>query len=158
MWPRKLTHSNSKSQADVPHTVWGPNDTEIKAAGPLTSKYTKTSNDSSKLTSSAYIFTYIYNWASQGHAPWNYSTWRKHFFAHTDFFCFLFFWLFRAVPKAYGSSPARGRIRVAAAGLCHSYSNSGSKLCLWSTPHLRAMPDPWPTERGQELNLSPYGY
>ena len=31
-----------------------------------------------------------------------------------------FFGLFRAEPVTYGSSRARGRIRVAAAGLCHS--------------------------------------
>ena len=32
--------------------------------------------------------------------------------------------LFRAAPEAYGSSEARGQIRVAAAGLHHSHSNA----------------------------------
>ena len=38
------------------------------------------------------------------------------------FFLFFFF-LFRAAPMAYGSSQARGQIRVAAADLCHSHSH-----------------------------------
>ena len=50
-----------------------------------------------------------------------------------------FFYLFRAAPSTYGSSQARGRIRAAAAGLCHS--NSESELCLRPTPQLMAMPD-----------------
>ena len=40
---------------------------------------------------------------------------------------FLFFFLtplFKAAPKAYGRSQARGRIGAAAAGLCHSHRNS----------------------------------
>ena len=44
--------------------------------------------------------------------------------------------LFRAAPEAYVSSQARGQ----------------------PTPQLTAMPDPWPTERGQGLNLHPHGY
>ena len=42
----------------------------------------------------------------------------------------LFFLFFKAASVAYGSSWARGRIRAAAANLCHSHSNTGSK------PHL----------------------
>ena len=42
----------------------------------------------------------------------------------------IFFFLFTAAPVAYGSSEARGQIRVAAAGLCHTHSNSGSELPL----------------------------
>ena len=40
--------------------------------------------------------------------------------------------LFRAAPEAYGSSQARGQIRVVAAGHSHSHSHSnmGSELCL----------------------------
>ena len=38
----------------------------------------------------------------------------------------LFFFPFRAIPMAYGSSQARGRIRAAAAGLQHSHSNNQS--------------------------------
>ena len=40
------------------------------------------------------------------------------------------FIFFRATPVAYGASQARGRIRAAASGLHHSYSNTGSKLRL----------------------------
>ena len=36
-----------------------------------------------------------------------------------------FFFLFRAVPRAYGSSQARGQIGPTAAGLHHSHSNAG---------------------------------
>ena len=53
------------------------------------------------------------------------------------FDCYLFyFFLFRATPLAYGSSQARGQIGATAAGLHHSYSNTGSKPCLWPTPQL----------------------
>ena len=38
-----------------------------------------------------------------------------------------FFFLFKAAPVAYGSSQARGQIGTTAAGLHHSYSNSGSE-------------------------------
>ena len=38
------------------------------------------------------------------------------------------------VPVAYGSFQARGQIRATAAGLHHSHSNMGSKLCLCPTP------------------------
>ena len=50
--------------------------------------------------------------------------------------------LFRAVPMAYGSSQARGRIRPIAADLHHSHSSVGSEPCLQPTPQLLAMPDP----------------
>ena len=46
------------------------------------------------------------------------------------------FFLFRAVLAAYGGSQARGQIRAPAAGLCHSHSNTGSKLRLGPTPQL----------------------
>ena len=48
-----------------------------------------------------------------------------------------FLLLFRATPATYGSSQARGRIGVTAAGLCHSHSNARSELqglnqsCSW---------------------------
>ena len=51
------------------------------------------------------------------------------------------FLLFRAPPVAFGSSQARGQIG-AAAGLHHSHSNMESKLHLWPTPQVMAMPDP----------------
>ena len=52
------------------------------------------------------------------------------------FFCNVIFFLFRAAPKACGSSQARGRIRAAAAGLHHSPSNTRYKGHLWSMLHL----------------------
>ena len=39
----------------------------------------------------------------------------------------MFVLLFRAAPKAYGSSQARGRIGAIAACLRHSHSNAGSE-------------------------------
>ena len=56
-------------------------------------------------------------------------------------FYFMFFCLFRASPKAFGGSQARGRIRAVAAGLCHSYSQAGSKPRLQPTPQLTVTPD-----------------
>ena len=53
---------------------------------------------------------------------------------------FLFF-IFRAAPMGYRGSQATGRIRVVAAGLCHSHSNTGSESCLRPTPQLRATLD-----------------
>ena len=56
---------------------------------------------------------------------------------------------------AHEVSQARGVIRAVAAGLCHSYSNTGSKPHLRPTPQLTAILDPQPTERGQGSNLHP---
>ena len=42
----------------------------------------------------------------------------------------LLLFLFSAIPSAYGSSQARGQIRVVAASLCHSLSNAGSEPSL----------------------------
>ena len=59
------------------------------------------------------------------------------------FLFYLFIFLsFRAAPKAYGRSQARGRIGLVAAGLRHSHSNMGSELRLRPTPQLTATPDP----------------
>ena len=68
-----------------------------------------------------------------------------------------FFCHYRSAPMAYGSSQVRGWIGAIATSLCHSHSNVGSELCLWSTPQLTAMPDPQPTERGQGSNPHPHG-
>ena len=57
-------------------------------------------------------------------------------------FYFLSFGLFRATPLAYGGSQARGQIRGAVDGLCHSHSNAGSEPNLRPTPQLMATPDP----------------
>ena len=62
-----------------------------------------------------------------------------------DFFFFFFFCLFafsRAAPVAYGGSQTRGLIGAVAAGLCHSHSNTRSKLRLWPTLQLTATLDP----------------
>ena len=69
------------------------------------------------------------------------------FATESVFFPFLFFLsfflgLFRAIPMAYGSSQARGRIGALAAGLYHSCSNTGSKPFLRPTPQLTATLDP----------------
>ena len=55
---------------------------------------------------------------------------------------YLFIYLFRAAPVAYGGSQARGQIRSLAAGLRHSHSNSVSGPRLRPTPQLTATPDP----------------
>ena len=60
--------------------------------------------------------------------------------------------LLSAAPVAYGGSQARGLIRAAASGLCHSHSKAGSEPCLPPTPQLMAMPDPSSTEQGHWLN------
>ena len=54
---------------------------------------------------------------------------------------FIFF-LFRAVPAAYGGSQARGLMGGIAASLHHSHSNVGSGPRLQPTPQLLAMLDP----------------
>ena len=63
------------------------------------------------------------------------------------FFIFHFFLSFRATPKVYGDSQARGLIGAVAAGLHHSHSNSGSERHLQPTLQLTATPDPEHTER-----------
>ena len=73
---------------------------------------------------------------------------------------FLFvFWLFRAVPTAYESSQARGRIRATAAGLRHSHMQDLSHICnLNHSSRQRQIPDPLNTEQGRVLNPHPHGY
>ena len=53
-----------------------------------------------------------------------------------------FFGIFRAAPRSYASSQARGRIKAIAANLHHSHSHARSEPDLRSTPQLMAMPDP----------------
>ena len=50
-------------------------------------------------------------------------------FLNTKLQFFVLFLLFRSAPVAYVSSQARGWIAAVAAGLCHSHSNMGAKLC-----------------------------
>ena len=51
------------------------------------------------------------------------------------------FYFFKAAPGAYGSFQARGRIRAAAASLCHSHSHIRSKPHLWPAPQFTATLD-----------------
>ena len=44
--------------------------------------------------------------------------------------CLLFFFFLTTIPRAYGSSHARGVIRAAAADLYPSHSHAGSELRL----------------------------
>ena len=85
------------------------------------------------------------------------SVWPIEVFYWAHVFCFVFC-LFRAIPKARGSSQAWGLIGAAAAGLYHSHSNARSELSLQATPQLMATPDPWPTEQGQGSYPHPSGY
>ena len=62
--------------------------------------------------------------------------------------------LFRAVPAACESSQARGRTGAVAASLYHNHSNVGSKAHVTYTT---AMPDLYPTERGQGSKPHPHG-
>ena len=68
-------------------------------------------------------------------------------------FIYLFiylFCLFKAALTAYGSSQARGQIRVVAASLRHSRSNTRSEPCLQATPQLMAMLDPQPLSKARD--------
>ena len=60
----------------------------------------------------------------------------------------IFFFFFKDTSVAHGNSWAKGQIRAAAAGPCHSYTSAGSK------PQLAATPDP--SEQGQRLNPDPH--
>ena len=57
------------------------------------------------------------------------------------FLFFFFFWQGRGAPVPYESSQARCLIGAAAAGLCHSNSNVGSKTHLQPLLQLRALLD-----------------
>ena len=64
------------------------------------------------------------------------------FSARIRLFVYFIFCIFRAVPKAYGDSQARGLIGAVAASLRQSHSNAGSEPNLQPTPQPMAMPDP----------------
>ena len=71
------------------------------------------------------------------------SMWEHHVFfksTYLNFILCIYFFLFRVVPVAYGSSEAKGLIRATAAGLHHSHSHSHSYSHLGSKPHLRPTP------------------
>ena len=102
------------------------------------------------ITEGLYPFTnlFLFHLPTSPPQPCFYSVFEFHFI-----FMYLFIYLlFKATPKAYGGSQARGPIRAAAAGLhhSHSHSNSGSEPCLQSILWLMATPDPQPTEQGQD--------
>jgi len=63
-------------------------------------------------------------------------------FTLSEFWFWFWFCLFRATPRAYGGSQARGQIRAVADGLCHNLRNTRSELRLLPTSQLTAMPDP----------------
>jgi len=67
------------------------------------------------------------------------------------------FFLFRAAPKAYGGSQARGLIGAIAAGLYHSHNNARSEPRLQPTPQLTVPLDNQPTDQGQGSNPQPHG-
>ena len=100
---------------------------------------------------------------SRGQRAWLYISEKNqiHFYLltmHKSFFFLFSFLLFRATPMAYGGSQARCLIGATAASLCQSHNNTGSKPHLQPTPQPSAMPDPWPTERGQGSNPQPHGF
>ena len=66
------------------------------------------------------------------------------------FFFYFNFFLFRAAPKAYAVSQARGRTGAVAAGLHHSHSNVRSALPLRPTPQLKVMPDLNPLSKARD--------
>ena len=57
-------------------------------------------------------------------------------------FYFFFFFILGLHCSMWKFPGSRGRIGAAAAGLCHSHSNEGSKLCLRPTPQVTAMLNP----------------
>ena len=83
---------------------------------------------------------------------------QTHLLSQGVYFLSFFFFLFRATPKVYGSSQARGQIGATVGGLCHSHRNMGSEPHLRPTPQLTVMPDPQPVERGQGSNPHHHGY
>ena len=57
-------------------------------------------------------------------------------------FLFFFFCLLGLHPRHVEVSQAKGLMGTVAAGLHQSHSNARSEPCLWTTPQLKAMPDP----------------
>ena len=74
-------------------------------------------------------------------------------------FLFLFFLVFLWRHPQHMEVPRlRDQIRALAASLHHSHSNAGPKLRLQAKTQLKAIPDPYTTEQGQESNPRPHGY
>ena len=76
----------------------------------------------------------------------------EQFFNFNFYFC-----LFRAALVAYGGSQARCLIRTVAAGLYQSYSNVGSKLCLWPTPQFHSNAGSLTPWARPGINRQPHG-
>ena len=62
---------------------------------------------------------------------------------------FFFFSVFLGLHPRHMKFP-RGPVGATAAGLCHGYSNMGSEPCLWPTPQLTAMLDPYPLSKARD--------
>ena len=63
-------------------------------------------------------------------------------FIYLIYYFIFYLLLFRATPTAYGGSLAGGLIRVTAASIRHSCSNTRSERHLQPTPQLTATADP----------------
>ena len=74
--------------------------------------------------------------------PLNTCHWGRRQAVRFSFDLFFVVFLSKAIPTAYGSSQARGRIGATDAGLHHSHSNIRSEPHLRPTPQLAATPDP----------------
>ena len=72
------------------------------------------------------------------------------------FFFVCLFYRHISIPMVYIGGDAFFVVIFTAAGLHHSHSNTGSKLCLQPTPQLTATIDPSPTMQGQGLNSQPH--
>ena len=78
--------------------------------------------------------------------------------AFTKYANFFFFCLFGPLPMAYGGSQDRGQIGAIDDGLRHSLSIARSEPHPQPMPQIMATLNSEPIERGQGLNLCPYGY
>ena len=84
-------------------------------------------------------YAYIPNSGNKGYENRHIYWFEKiYFFWERYIYFFSFFFLFRVTPVPYRSSQARGQIRAAATGLCHSHSNTRYEQHLWPTPQLIA--------------------
>ena len=86
---------------------------------------------------------------------WGLRCWRLWADCRAFYFLFLLC-VFRAAPKAYGSSQASSQIRAAPAS--HSQGNTRPEPCLRPAPQLAATLHPQPTERGRGLTSCPHGH
>ena len=71
---------------------------------------------------------------------------------------FVLFCFFQGCTPVYGGSQDKGWIGAAAAGLCHSHSNTRSEPCPATYTIAHGNSGFQPTERGQGSNPCPRGY